>query len=92
MAGWQVSCSDAAASLPAGVFAALSVNLRKYRYRFADVHSSDAQLMQQFSVKKARARAPSPATQSRHAAPAYMHPGYTAIPALRHAAVLSCMP
>ena len=37
------------------VFAALSVNLRKYRYRFVDVRADDAQLMQQLNVKKARA-------------------------------------
>ena len=57
---WQMPDLAAALRLllracrPSGVYAALSVNLRKYRYRFADVHSSDAQLMQQFSVKKAR--------------------------------------
>jgi hypothetical protein len=36
------------------VFAALSVNLRKYKYRFADVHSSDTDLMQQFHIQKVR--------------------------------------
>jgi hypothetical protein len=36
------------------VFAALSVNLRKYKYRFVDVRSDDVALMQQFNVKKAR--------------------------------------
>ncbi|BDA46353.1 probable protein disulfide-isomerase DDB_G0275025 [Coccomyxa sp. Obi] len=34
------------------VFAALSVNLRKYRYKFADAHSSDTALMSQFNIKK----------------------------------------
>ena len=34
------------------VYAALSVNLRKYKYKFADVHSSDGELMKQFSIKK----------------------------------------
>ena len=34
------------------VYAALSVNLRRYKYKFADVHSSEAALMQQFNVKK----------------------------------------
>lgn len=34
------------------VYAALSVNLRKYKYKFADVHSSDAELMKQFNIKK----------------------------------------
>ncbi len=34
------------------VFAALSVNLRKYKYKFADAHSSDAALMRQFNIKK----------------------------------------
>ena len=34
------------------VYAALSVNLRKYKYKFADVHKSDGALMQQFGVKK----------------------------------------
>lgn len=34
------------------VYAALSVNLRRYKYKFADVHKSDAALMQQFNVKK----------------------------------------
>lgn len=34
------------------VYAALSVNLRKYRYKFGEVHSSEAALMQQFNVKK----------------------------------------
>ncbi|KAK9845433.1 hypothetical protein WJX81_006361 [Elliptochloris bilobata] len=38
-----------------GVFAALSVNLRKYRYVFADIHSSDQEALQRLSIKKAPA-------------------------------------
>lgn len=34
------------------MFAALSVNLRKYRFVFADVHSSDAEAVQRLGVKK----------------------------------------
>ena len=34
------------------VYAALSVNLRKYKYKFGEVHSGEAALMQQFNVKK----------------------------------------
>lgn len=34
------------------VYAALSVNLRKYKYKFADVHSSDSALMKQFNIKR----------------------------------------
>jgi len=41
-----------------GVFAALSVNLRKYKYVFADVHSSDAEAVARLGVKKVGARAP----------------------------------
>ena len=37
-----------------GVFAALSVNLRKYRFVFADVHSSDAEALQRLGVKKVK--------------------------------------
>ena len=36
------------------VYAALSVNLRRYKYKFADVHKSDKALMQQFNVQKVR--------------------------------------
>lgn len=34
------------------VYAALSANLRKYKYRFVDVHRSDATLMKDFNVQK----------------------------------------
>ena len=34
------------------VYAALSVNLRRYKYKFADVHKSAKALMQQFNIKK----------------------------------------
>ena len=39
-----------------GVFAALSVNLRKYKYVFADIHSSDAEAVARLGVKKVRDR------------------------------------
>ena len=39
-----------------GVFAALSVNLRKYRYVFADIHASDKAALQRLSITKARRR------------------------------------
>ena len=35
-----------------GVFAALSVNLRKYRYVFADIHAGDTAAMQRLSITK----------------------------------------
>lgn len=37
-----------------GVFAALSVNLRKYRYVFADIHAGDKAALQRLSITKAR--------------------------------------
>ena len=37
-----------------GVFAALSVNLRKYRYVFADIHAGDTAALQRLSITKAR--------------------------------------
>lgn len=46
------------------VFAALSVNLRKYRYKFADAHSSDAALMSQFNIKKVSLKFLHPASSS----------------------------
>ena len=39
-----------------GVFAALSVNLRKYRYVFADIHAGDTAALQRLSITKARSR------------------------------------
>ncbi len=36
------------------MYAALSVNLRKYNYKFADVHKSEGPLMKQFNIKKVR--------------------------------------
>lgn len=46
-----------------GVFAALSANLRKYKYVFADIHSSDAQAVKRLNVDKVSAR-PVPATRA----------------------------
>ncbi len=45
-----------------GVFAALSANLRKYKYVFADIHSSDAQAVKRLGVDKVSAP-PAPTTR-----------------------------
>ena len=45
-------CTDKDAT--PGVFAALSVNLRKYRYVFADIHAGDKAALQRLSITKAR--------------------------------------
>ena len=37
-----------------GIFGALSVNLRKAGYDFADVHSSSKQILEEFGVHKVR--------------------------------------
>lgn len=37
------------------VFNALAANMRKYKYLFADVHSSDRELMEKFGIEKVNA-------------------------------------